>query len=102
LGDNLHVPKIQYRFLPRKKGAGPYTISCAMSLRKTSSVRSLLFVAADGNGEQETRRHWLLELILLGCVMVGRTMKDFGRRFRRENNILPPEESCGEVLEAVF
>ena len=47
------------------------------------------------------RLHWLLALILLGCVIVGRIGKDLGRMLRRENSIFPLE-SWGEVLDAVF
>lgn len=72
-----------------------------MSFRKTPSIRYFLLAVVDGNGEEENRLHWLLALILVDCIIVGRMGKDLGRIFRGENSIFPLE-SCVEVLDAGF
>jgi hypothetical protein len=72
-----------------------------MSFRKTPSIMSFLLAVTDGNVEEEMRLHWLLALILVDCIIVGRIGKDLGRMFRGEN-IIFPLESCVEVFDAGF
>jgi hypothetical protein len=72
-----------------------------MSFLKTPSIMSFLLAVTDGNGKEEMRLHWLLALILVDCIIVGRIGKDLGRMFRGENSIFPLE-SCVEVLDAGF
>ena len=61
-----------------------------MSFLKTPSIMSFLLAVTDGNeDEEEMRLHWLLALILVDCIIVGRIGKDLGRMFRGENSIFP-------------